>query len=110
MPDVRICPLTDQDEFVVLACDGIWDCKSNQQVIDFVRSRLVDHEQNAEDYPDGKKPDDSTFLAKVCEELCDECLSSNPSESEGVGCDNMTVIVVQLSKDFVKKANHAPRK
>ncbi|EDO05165.1 Protein phosphatase 2C family protein [Babesia bovis T2Bo] len=109
MPDVRICPLTDQDEFVVLACDGIWDCKSNQQVIDFVRSRLVDHEQNAEDYPDGKKPDDSTFLAKVCEELCDECLSSNPSESEGVGCDNMTVIVVQLSKDFVKKANHAPR-
>ncbi|GFE52633.1 phosphatase 2C domain-containing protein [Babesia ovis] len=109
MPDVRICPLTTQDEFIVLACDGIWDCKSNQQVIDFVRSRLAEHEEAMAESSDGDnagKPstDNSDFLAKVCEELCDECLSNNPSESEGVGCDNMTVIIVQLSKDLVKNA------
>jgi serine/threonine protein phosphatase PrpC len=29
-PDVTRTPLVDSDEFVVLACDGIWDCKTNQ--------------------------------------------------------------------------------
>ncbi|ORM42075.1 putative protein phosphatase 2C 58 [Babesia sp. Xinjiang] len=105
MPDVRICPLTPHDEFVVLACDGIWDCKSNQQVVDFVRSRLLEYEES---HTDSSEPNSETggvsskTLARVCEELCDECLSNNPSESEGVGCDNMTVIIVQLNKDLVK--------
>ncbi|CDR96202.1 protein phosphatase 2C, putative [Babesia bigemina] len=106
MPDVRICPLTPQDEFIVLACDGIWDCKSNQQVVDFVRSRLFRDEGAINDAvdSDGVANNDPGTLAKICEELCDECLSSNPSESEGVGCDNMTVVIVQLSKHLVEKA------
>lgn len=105
MPDVRICPLTAEDEFVVLACDGIWDCKSNQQVIDFVRSRLYEDEDDDMSDKEGRNADDTDRLAKICEELCDECLSSNPSESEGVGCDNMTVIIVQLNKGLVHGAN-----
>ena len=38
-PHVCELDLTDDDEFVVLACDGVWDVKSNQQVVDFVRAR-----------------------------------------------------------------------
>lgn len=33
--------LSTDYEFVVLACDGIWDVLSNQEVIDFVRSRIA---------------------------------------------------------------------
>ncbi|KAK1444210.1 PPM-type phosphatase-like domain containing protein [Babesia gibsoni] len=103
MPDVRICPLAPEDEFVVLACDGIWDCKNNQQVVDFVRKRLFDDSTDgAESVESGAE---TNRLAKICEELCDECLSGNPSESEGVGCDNMTVIIVQLSKNLVDKCS-----
>ncbi|GIX61924.1 protein phosphatase 2C, putative [Babesia caballi] len=111
MPDVRICPLTPQDEFVVLACDGIWDCKSNQQVVDFVRSRLLDEGSTNTDADDsnGKETDSAVRLAKICEELCDECLSTNPSESEGVGCDNMTVVIVQLNKDLVENTATAAK-
>jgi hypothetical protein len=29
-PDVTVTTLTDEDEFIILACDGIWDCKTNQ--------------------------------------------------------------------------------
>ena len=28
------------DEFVVLACDGIWDVMSNEEVIEFISSRM----------------------------------------------------------------------
>ncbi|KAL0330873.1 UNVERIFIED_CONTAM: putative protein phosphatase 2C 11 [Sesamum angustifolium] len=39
-PDINIVELCDEDEFVVLACDGIWDCMSSQQLVDFVREQL----------------------------------------------------------------------
>ena len=38
--DVKHFKLTKEDEFVVLACDGIWNVMSSQECIDFVRDRL----------------------------------------------------------------------
>ena len=40
LPDVRTLTLEDQDEFMVIACDGIWNFMSSQDVVDFVRARL----------------------------------------------------------------------
>uniref|UniRef100_A0A1B6DLZ6 PPM-type phosphatase domain-containing protein n=1 Tax=Clastoptera arizonana TaxID=38151 RepID=A0A1B6DLZ6_9HEMI len=31
----------DHDEFLVLACDGVWDVMSNEDVCDYIRSRLA---------------------------------------------------------------------
>lgn len=33
LPEVRIEPLQDDDAFLVLACDGIWDVLSNEDAI-----------------------------------------------------------------------------
>jgi len=30
-----------KDEFIVIGCDGLFDIFSNQEVIDFVRSKLL---------------------------------------------------------------------
>ncbi|RKP12587.1 phosphatase 2C-like domain-containing protein [Piptocephalis cylindrospora] len=68
-----------EDEFVVLACDGIWDCMSNQDVVDFVRRGLAA----------------DLTLEKVCERMMDQCLAKD-TELAGVGCDNMTVVIVAL--------------
>lgn len=76
-PDVEVHELTDEDEFLVLACDGIWDCQSSQAVVEFVRRGIA------------AKQD----LDKICENMMDNCLASN-SETGGVGCDNMTMIVI----------------
>lgn len=97
-PDVTVHEISDDDEFLVVACDGqyissptsklhsdvdfsigIWDCQSSQAVVEFVRRGIV------------AKQD----LSKICENMMDNCLASN-SETGGVGCDNMTMIVIGL--------------
>jgi protein phosphatase 2C family protein 2/3 len=38
---VTIVDLTPDYEFIVLACDGIWDVLTNEEVIEFVRPRVA---------------------------------------------------------------------
>lgn len=78
-PDVTVHEVTDDDEFLVIACDGIWDCQSSQAVVEFVRRGIA------------AKQD----LYRICENMMDNCLASN-SETGGVGCDNMTMTVIGL--------------
>eukprot|EP00992_Anisonema_acinus_P001161 TRINITY_DN10397_c0_g1_i1.p1 TRINITY_DN10397_c0_g1~~TRINITY_DN10397_c0_g1_i1.p1 ORF type:complete len:295 (+),score=38.11 TRINITY_DN10397_c0_g1_i1:63-947(+) len=75
LPDVVTHNLTTQDEFLILACDGIWDVMSNEEVVNFVRQRLSETQD----------------LALICENVFDRCLA--PS-APGLGCDNMTMILV----------------
>ncbi|KAL5185353.1 putative protein phosphatase 2C 60 [Glycine soja] len=79
-PDINTVELCDEDEFIVLACDGIWDCLSSQQLVDFVRQQLLLE----------------TKLSAVCERVLDQCLA--PTITVGDGCDNMTMILVQFKK------------
>jgi len=87
-PEIFSCRLHKDDEFIILACDGIWDVMTNQEAVDFVRER------------NGKLP-----LQKICEEICDYCLAPDTA-GVGKGCDNMTVMVVNIkpplrpSKEF----------
>ncbi|KAI9199345.1 uncharacterized protein BJ171DRAFT_216474 [Polychytrium aggregatum] len=77
-PDVCDCQLTLDDEFIILASDGIWDVVSNDMAVAFVRERLAIHNGD---------------LVKAADDLLDRCLS----QTKGlVGSDNMTVILVGL--------------
>uniref|UniRef100_A0A1B0D5N7 protein-serine/threonine phosphatase n=1 Tax=Phlebotomus papatasi TaxID=29031 RepID=A0A1B0D5N7_PHLPP len=40
LPDVKKITLTPEDEFMVLACDGIWNFMSSETVVEFVKQRL----------------------------------------------------------------------
>ncbi|KAF9368881.1 Protein phosphatase 2C 2 [Mortierella sp. AD011] len=71
--------LQEEDEFLVLACDGIWDCMSSQEVVTFVRKGI------SENIP----------LDTLCEMTMDHCLASD-SGLTGVGCDNMTMVIVAI--------------
>ncbi|KAF9349078.1 Protein phosphatase 2C 2 [Mortierella sp. NVP85] len=76
-PSVKEHKLTSEDEFMVLACDGIWDCMSSQEVITFVRKGIAD----------------GTPLDIICEMTMDHCLAAD-SDANYIGCDNMTMIIV----------------
>ncbi|CAD2092101.1 protein phosphatase PPM2, putative [Plasmodium vinckei brucechwatti] len=188
-PEVTCVTLTPDDEFLFLACDGIWDCKDGQDVVGFVKTRLekfeelpdnsadlegnqntnseqidsnnnttnnenstlkdesnvsnstetgqisnshdkninndnsnIENDDNSNEnqnnfnensdnsfekdtnskYDDSpiierKKYDKFNKLSQICEELCDDCLSNNYKENDGIGCDNMTCLIVQYN-------------
>mmetsp|Transcript_9431 Transcript_9431/g.28369 ORF Transcript_9431/g.28369 Transcript_9431/m.28369 type:complete len:793 (-) Transcript_9431:419-2797(-) len=58
-PEISETELCEEDEFLILACDGIWEDMTSQQVVDFVRQRL-----DAGDTP-----------AQAAAALCDHCLA-----------------------------------
>lgn len=71
-PDFIIYPRRKkEDEFMILACDGVWDVVSNDQCGSFVQSLL----------------DEGESLSSICEETIDTCLDKNSR-------DNMTIVIV----------------
>ena len=103
-----------QDEFIVLACDGIWDVMSSAEVVDKVREMLLEGRPEmppldpdgdsdgpsgsgaggaAEQLPPPPRPWD---LGAVCECLIDHCLRLGSR-------DNMSVIIVLLNPAMAPK-------
>lgn len=44
-PDISKTAITKESEFVICACDGIWDCMTSQEACDFVKKaklKLID--------------------------------------------------------------------
>jgi len=80
VPEIRTCELTDEDEFLLLGCDGVFELKSSQDAVDLVRTGLMEGKPTTE----------------VVEELVDSCCSSNLFQTQGHGGDNVSAMVVLL--------------
>lgn len=86
-PDIIDRQLVEDDEFIVLACDGIWDCMSNQEVVNYVRQQII--ATNGD-------------LSKISEMIMTKCLAPT-CHLGSYGCDNMTVIIVALLRGKTKE-------
>lgn len=91
LPEVISARLTADTEFIILACDGIWDCVTSQQCVDFVRRWL----QQAPDMP----------LSSVSAEIFKSIISPRPF---GLGCDNMSMLILQLKSPPLISASSQP--
>lgn len=81
LPDIQVLDLEPDIEFMVLACDGIWNSMSSKEVIDFVRPRLLENSGN---------------LSKICEEVRQSwryyICSVTCSLTQLVGVDHFSVV------------------
>merc|ERR1711974_454029 len=75
IPHIETATLTDTDDFVVLACDGVWDVVTNDQVVAFVYEGLQKL----------RRPED------IVAELANRCVISR---------DNITIILILLKSRF----------
>ena len=73
-PDIRQMILTEEDEFLIIGCDGIWDVLSSQNAVSLVRRGMRQHNNPQQ----------------CARDLVMEAVRLNTS-------DNLTVIVIFLS-------------
>ena len=124
MPEIQKIEITDDINFIICACDGIWDCMTSQVASDFVESAKtkVDNYKHVgsaskvgvkkptlkDAKPKASKKDlqmegsinNSKFkgLATVVEMMMDMNCPTDLTKSEGLGCDNMTAIIIEFKK------------
>ena len=92
VPEVRIHARDpEKDVFLILACDGIWDVMSNQEVARFVVEQTAKGEK--------AKTDKNGRLAQIGDDLLRECLDRGSE-------DNMTVTIAALAKCTKSFSNH----
>ncbi|CAF5137124.1 unnamed protein product, partial [Rotaria sp. Silwood1] len=72
LPDIIQYPKKSLAAFVILACDGIWDVMTNEQVALFVSQKAS-----------------NTSLENIASQLLDQCLKLKTS-------DNMSIYIIKV--------------
>jgi serine/threonine protein phosphatase PrpC len=62
-----------------LGCDGIWDCLTNEEAVAYVRQRI-----------------DFKTTIEIGIEMLDAIVSVDPRTTQGIGGDNMTIMIIDL--------------
>jgi protein phosphatase PTC2/3 len=70
---------------------GIWDCLSSQDVVNVVRYQVSEGRE----------------LTEIGEMICDHCLAPDTTSGAGIGCDNMTVLIVAITHGRSKEEWYA---
>ncbi|XP_065863889.1 probable protein phosphatase 2C 13 [Euphorbia lathyris] len=86
-PDVQQIMLTEEDEFLIIGCDGIWDVLSSQNAVSFVRRGLRRHNDP---------------------ELCARELVNEATRLHST--DNLTAVVICFSSSSLMESSCPPQR
>lgn len=75
-PELKMITLTNEDEFLIIGSDGIWDAFTSQNAIEFSRRRLQKHND----------------VKLCCKEIVEEAIKREAT-------DNLTVVVVSFHSE-----------
>lgn len=99
MPDIVHHTIDKKDEFMIVACDGIWNALSSEEAVAFVKQHLEEAKQGGT----------TISLSGISSKLMEKCLAPD-TEGDGTGCDNMTCIIVLLNQDVALEEHQQKRK
>lgn len=75
-PDIEVTTITDHDQFLLVACDGLFDVFSGEDIVQFVRTNMAEHGD----------------AQKCCQNLTQEAIMKRHSR------DNVSVILIILNR------------
>jgi len=84
-PEIKKVARQANDQFIMMACDGIWDCVTSEEGIQQMREALGKRRQT--------EP-----ISSCIEGLFDRIIATDILASQGVGTDNMTCILVEFKR------------
>ena len=89
LPEITKIEDTDGIDFIIMGCDGVWDCVKRQLVCEFVDRQIREN-------PDQK-------LSEILKVIFDRCVS--PIWGVILGTDNMSCIIIQFLHNEKGKNN-----
>ena len=87
-PDIVIENYDEECDFILIGCDGIWDCISNQELCDEVIAHL--HSEQSEN----DNNNNNIKLSQIAGEIMDKLIAVDSKQEKG--CDNMTLIIIKF--------------
>lgn len=84
-PEIKKVPRQANDQFIMMACDGIWDCVTSEEGIQQMREALTKRKATEQ-------------ISASIEGLFDRIIATDILASGGVGTDNMTCILIEIKK------------
>ena len=82
-PEITKQQLTAGCDFIVMGCDGVYETKTSEEIVDFF-------------YQEFKAAPHAPLKTPIAK-LLDSILSPDYMKTEGAGCDNMTCIVIKFN-------------
>jgi len=81
-PDVYTFEYTEDIDFIIMGCDGIWEKKSNEEMVEYIYRKLKLN----------------ITLKQIVADLLLDTIAPSVAETQGIGCDNMTCVLIQFKK------------
>lgn len=72
-----------------MGCDGIWEKKSNEEAVMWVYEQISKY----------KKDEKEIDIRQIVADLLHENLATDVTSSGGVGCDNMTCVLILFDQN-----------
>lgn len=97
VPDVMRCTLTDNDRFLLLACDGLWKGFTVDSALKFINN-ILENEESEETVLETDRGTEDVQIDPVSARFQDAC---NKIASEAIrngSSDNVTVMLVSITK------------
>lgn len=88
-PEVKLVELTGDESFLLVGSKGLWDLKSNVEIVGLIKEKILSGIQ----------------IVDIVEDLIDGCISESVESHHNLGCDNISLILILFNTPTVNFFN-----